>query len=209
MALRAVVFDYGMVLSGPPDPTAHAALVRITGLPASRLDTLYWADRHAFDLGELTGHGFWQKLAKEAGLHWSEAEIEELVRWDASMWMITNKAMLDWQRELKQRGLLTAIVSNMGNTIHERMEREFEWLSRFDVLVWSYQLRTAKPDAEIYRYVLTKLDAVAGEVLFIDDRPDNVGTAVTLGMKGVVFLTVEKLRADLMAMGLNSELPFP
>ena len=32
MALRAVVFDYGMVLTGLPDPAAHAELLRITGL---------------------------------------------------------------------------------------------------------------------------------------------------------------------------------
>ena len=55
LALRAVIFDYGMVLSGPPDPKAHATLMRITGLPAEKLDPLYWADRHAFDEGKLTG----------------------------------------------------------------------------------------------------------------------------------------------------------
>ena len=31
-AVRAVVFDYGMVLTDPPDAEAHDALVRITGL---------------------------------------------------------------------------------------------------------------------------------------------------------------------------------
>ena len=37
LGLRAVVFDYGMVLTGPPDPEAHAAMLRITGLPAGPL----------------------------------------------------------------------------------------------------------------------------------------------------------------------------
>ena len=32
MALRAVVFDYGIVLTGPPDADAWATLLRITGL---------------------------------------------------------------------------------------------------------------------------------------------------------------------------------
>jgi hypothetical protein len=39
LALRAVVFDYGMVLTGPQDPEAHAALLRITGLPLERFET--------------------------------------------------------------------------------------------------------------------------------------------------------------------------
>ena len=65
--------------------------------------------------------------------------------------------MLAWQLALKQRGLLTAIVSNMGDSVHENMVRELDWLSRFDVLVWSYQLGMAKPDPAIYRYALERL----------------------------------------------------
>ncbi len=116
LALRAVVFDYGGVLTGPPDPVARAALLRITGLPADRFDSLYWADRQAYDEGKLTGLGFWRKLVRDAGLVLPESAIEELNLWDARMWTTENPAMLAWQVELKQRGLLTAIVSNMGDS---------------------------------------------------------------------------------------------
>ena len=68
MALRAVIFDYGMVLTGPPDPAAHAAARASPGFPRPRLDTFYWADRHAYDEGKLTGLDFWQKIARDAGL---------------------------------------------------------------------------------------------------------------------------------------------
>ena len=209
MALRAVVFDYGMVLTAPPDPAAHAAMERITGLSAERLDGLYWADRHAFDLGSLTGQAFWHKLVQDAGLNLKQSAIDELVHWDVRMWMTENPAMLNWQLALKQRGLLTAIVSNMGDTVHRAMERDLGWLSRFDVLVWSYQLGIVKPDPAIYRYVLKKLGTESEETLFVDDRPDNIDTAIALGMKGVVFSDVVKLRADLIAQGLDKTLPLP
>lgn len=209
MALRAVVFDYGMVLTASPDPAAYSALLRITGLSTERLDHLYWADRHAFDLGSLTGEAFWQKLARDAGLNLDQSAIDELVHWDVRMWMTENPAMLAWQLALKQRGLLTAIVSNMGDSVHQAMERELSWLSRFDVLVWSYQLGIAKPDPAIYRYVLEKLGTQPGETLFIDDRPDNIDTAIALGMKGIVFSDVAKLREDLIAQGLEKTLSMP
>ena len=90
LALRAVIFDYGMVLTGPPDPQAHAQLMRITGLPAEKLDALYWADRHAFDEGKLNGHTYWQAIAHQAGLTLSSAAIEELIHWDARLWMTLN-----------------------------------------------------------------------------------------------------------------------
>ncbi len=207
--MRAVVFDYGMVLTGPPDPAAHAAMVRITGLSAERLDALYWKDRYAYDLGSLTGQDFWQKLVSDAGLNLSPSAIAELVHWDVRMWMTENPAMLAWQLALKQSGFLTAIVSNMGDTVHNVMERELAWLSRFDVLVWSYQLHIAKPDPAIYRYVLEKLCTQPEETLFIDDRQDNIDAAIALGMKGIVFSTVQKLREDLMAQELGKTLPLP
>lgn len=209
LALRAVVFDYGMVLTAPPDPAAHAAMERITVLSAERLDRFYWADRYAFDLGSLTGQAFWQKLVQDAGLNLNQSAIDELVHWDARMWMTENTAMLNWQLALKQRGLLTAIVSNMGDTVYRAMERELGWLSRFDVLVWSYRLGIAKPDPAIYCYVLKKLGTEPEETLFIDDRPDNIDTAIALGMKGVVFSDVKKLREDLIAQGLDATLPLP
>ncbi|HEV2483984.1 MAG TPA: HAD family phosphatase [Terracidiphilus sp.] len=209
MGLRAVVFDYGMVLTGPPDPTAYAALLRITGLTSARLDSYYWVDRNAYDEGELTGLAFWQKISHDAGLNLDQSAIEELNLWDARMWTTQNDAMLAWQQQLKQRGVLTAILSNMGDNVHANMEREFDWLSRFDVLVWSYQLRMVKPDPAIYRYVLKKLGTRPEETLFIDDKPVNIEAAHALGMKGMVFTTVEQLRADLVDTGLHSALPLP
>lgn len=209
MALRAVIFDYGRVLTGPPDSDAHAELVRITGLSSERFETLYWTDRQAYDEGMLTGLEFWRKLVRDAGLKLSEPAIEELNLWDARMWTKADSIMLAWQLALKERGLLTAIVSNMGNAVHEHMERELGWLGRFDVLVWSYQLKMAKPAPAIYRYALERLGTQPEETLFIDDRPENVDTAIALGMKGLIFSTVEKLRADLIDSGLNRELPLP
>lgn len=209
MPVRAVVFDYGMVLTGPPDPQAHAAMVRITGLPADRFEKMYWADRDAYDAGSLTGHAFWQKLASEAGINPTPQVIDELVAWDVRMWTTENPEMFAWQIKLKQSGLLTAIVSNMGDTIHLAMQRDRPWLSRFDVLVWSYQLRITKPDAAIYRHVLEKLGTEPAETLFIDDRKSNVDAAIQIGMKGIVFTNVNRLRADLIAQGLDKELPLP
>ncbi len=209
MALRAVVFDYGMVLTGPPEPAAHAALVRITGLSADRLDSLYWANRRDYDEGKLTGLEFWHKLAGEAGLNLKPAELEELTELDARMWLTENPAMLAWQLALKQHGLLTAIVSNMGDTVHKCIEFKHDWLALFDVLVWSYQLRVTKPDAAIYRYVLEKLGTQPAETLFIDDRPVNVKAANALGIKGVAFTTAESLREELIARGLDGAVPLP
>ena len=209
MALRAVVFDYGMVLTGQQDPDARAALLRITGLPLEQFESLYWTDRHAYDEGKLTGLEFWNKFLRDAGLNLGPGVVDELNLWDARMWTTQNPTMVAWQLALKQRGFLTAILSNMGDNVLENMLREFDWLQRFDVLVWSFQLRMAKPDPAIYQYVLQKLGTGPEGTLFLDDKLVNIQAAQALGIKAIQFSTVEKLRIDLVASGLDAELPLP
>ncbi len=209
MGLRAVVFDYGMVLTGPPEPEAHAAMLRITGLPLDRFESLYWADRPALDKGKLTGLAFWQKLLRDAGLALDPEKVKELNRLDARLWTTENPGMLAWQLELKKRGLLTAILSNMGEDVLASVEREFDWLRRFDTLVWSFQVGMVKPDPAIYCHLLQELGLQPEEALFLDDRRVNVEAAQALGIKAIHFSTVERLRAELIAAGMEPELPLP
>lgn len=209
MGLRAVVFDYGMVLTGTPDVEAHDAMVRITGLPAERFEQLYWVDRHAYDLGELSGMTFWEKFSRDAGLDLGPRELDEINRLDARMWTSQDPAMVAWQHRLKQRGLLTAILSNMGDTVLENIERKFQWIVDFDVLVWSYQLGIAKPDPAIYRHTLHQLGTAPEETLFLDDKQVNIDAARALGINAIQFTTIDRLRDDLVTAGFDSELPLP
>ena len=209
MALRAVVFDYGIVLTGPPDASAHEKLLSITGLPLARFESLYWADRPAYDEGKLTGIGYWQKFLREAGLPPDQEKVEELNQWDTRMWTIQNPVMVDWQLALKQSGLLTAILSNMGDAVLASVEREFDWIGRFDLLVWSCQVGVVKPDAAIYRHMLAELGTRPDEILFIDDKLPNVEAARALGIQTMEFSSVERLRQDLVAAGLDGVLPLP
>ena len=209
MALRAVVFDFGMVLTGTPDQVAHDAMVRITGLTPERFEQLYWADRHAYDEGKLSGTAFWQKFDRDSGLNLTQAQLGQLNQLDARMWTTQNPAMVAWQQQLKEAGLLTAILSNMGDSVLASIEREFAWLGNFDVLVWSFQLGIAKPDAAIYHHVLGKLGIRPEETLFLDDKRINIDAAKALGLRAIEFTTIERLREDLLAAGLEGVLPLP
>jgi len=198
-----------MVLSGPPEPDAHATLMRITGLPLDRFESLYWADRPRYDEGKLTGIEYWQKFIRDAGLDLKPGALEELNLWDTRLWTTQNTAMLAWQQQLKKRGLLTAILSNMGDDVLTNVEQEFEWIHRFDVLVWSFQVHMVKPNPAIYSYTLAKLGTRPEETLFLDDRAVNVEAARAVGMKALEFSTVERLREELITAGLDEVLLLP
>ena len=125
------------------------------------------------------------------------------------MWTTQNPAMLAWQRQLKQHGISTAILSNMGDTVLANIEREFDWLPRFDVLVWSFQHNMAKPEPAIYRLTLDSLGTQPEETLFIDDKQVNIDAARALGIVSIHFTTVERMREQLIELELGDALPLP
>ncbi len=209
MAIKAVIFDYGMVLTAEPDAAAYAEMLLITGLTREQFEPLYWADRHAYDEGKLTGVAFWQKLIHDAGLALDARAVTELNRADARYWTTENTRMVRWQAELKLAGIKTAILSNMGDNVLESLLAAFPWVQNFDWCTWSFQLGMAKPDPRIYEYTLAGLGAKAEETLFIDDRGVNVEAARKLGMNALRFTTVENLAHELHASGFSQSIPSP
>ena len=56
---------------------------------------------------------------------------------------------------------------------------------------------------------LDKLGTRPEETLFIDDKEANIDAARALGLLAIQFSTIEKLREDLIASGLDKYLPLP
>ena len=49
MQLKAVILDYGNVLSAPQDYAAVEAMAAVFGVPVAAFERAYWQDRAAFD----------------------------------------------------------------------------------------------------------------------------------------------------------------
>jgi FMN phosphatase YigB (HAD superfamily) len=45
--------------------------------------------------------------------------------------------------------------------------------------------------------------------LFLDDKPENIAAAAKVGLNAVLFESIEQLRRDLEARGLQAGLPVP
>ena len=208
--MQAVIFDYGMVLC-QRDPGAFRTLLALTGLDEAGFDRYYWRDRHAYDLGQIDGPAWWSNFARDTGNSFSPAQIETLVENDVLLWTRLNRPMLAWAAALQDAGLATAILSNMGPDLLRLMRRspDYAWLARFTHLSWSCELHIAKPDPAIYTYTCDKLGVAPAEALFIDDKPENIAAAETLGMHAIQFTGVAQLRRDLAARNLLQNVPQP
>jgi HAD superfamily hydrolase (TIGR01509 family) len=54
-----------------------------------------------------------------------------------------------------------------------------------------------KPDRPIYDVAVARAEAPASDILFIDDRPENVVGAKAAGLDAVLFTDAEQLVNDL------------
>ena len=207
MNLRAVLFDFGMVLSTAPIATAHQSLLGISALDADVFDRHYWAHRHAYDEGKFTGESYWQKVASDAGIKLSAQQIKDLVAADILMWSGINVPMLEWARSIGRAGFKTGILSNIGFELATAMEKNFPWVEEFKYSIWSCRLAMAKPDPKIFHCAQEKLQVAPQEILFIDDREENIRAAREAGFHGIIFKDVDQLRRDLKEQGLAKLLP--
>jgi putative hydrolase of the HAD superfamily len=209
MAIRAVIFDYGKVLSNSEDPAARKKLIALSTIEPSSFDAHYWRHRHTYDLGVLNGRTYWAKVADDAGITYSPEQIDALIETDVVMWTSLNEEMLTWVVALQDAGFRTAILSNMGLECLSYMRQEFGWLAHFQHHTWSCELGIAKPDPAIYLHTCEKLGVSPTETIFLDDKPENIAAANSVGLHGILFTTVEQLQKDLASQELFSELPMP
>jgi putative hydrolase of the HAD superfamily len=201
--IDTVLFDYGLVLSGPPDPAAWARMREITHLDEAPLHAAYWAHRHDYDRGALTGHAYWNSVATHAGTHFEAPQIQELIASDTDLWTHLNLPMVDWAGRLQHAGIRTGILSNIGDAIAEGIIAKLPWLSGFDHCTWSHALFTAKPDPEIYIKTAEALNTPPANILFLDDRAENIAAAAALGMQTIQYTTHADFEREMRARGLG------
>jgi len=201
MDLQAVIFDYGEVLSGPPDPQAHRNLLAIAGVPEEAFEKAYWAHRLDYDADILDGQTYWQTVARDTGVSFTAKQMGQLLEQDAIMWMNLNPAMIAWIPRIKAAGFRLGILSNMGFGVLDYMRPRFPWLAQFDYLTFSCNLGIVKPDPAIYLHTVKKLGVAPDQALFIDNLEKNITGAEAVGLHAALFQNVEQLQKDLSQRG--------
>ena len=198
--IRAVVLDYGEVLCHRPSPHALADMAGVFGIQEDRFLPIYRSSRDPYDRGDFTGQAYWVEFARRAGVTIHAQQIENLRRLDREMWSNVNQEMTEWLASIHSHGFRTAILSNMQSDMAAHVRENFAWLRHIDHQIFSCEVRSIKPDAVIYRHTLSLLKTPPAEVLFVDDREENIQAARAAGIHGILFESVERLRKDLQAL---------
>jgi putative hydrolase of the HAD superfamily len=200
--IQAVLFDYGQVLSTPPDPAAWQRMRTITGLDEETLRREYWAPRHDYDRGDLTGIAYWTHLTTQAGLTITSDQLAALIEADTDLWAQLNTAMVEWAQQLQRAGMRTGILSNMPDAMEAGLRGRHAWIEAFDHLTWSHSLNLAKPELEIYHHAAEGLGIPPANILFIDDKPENIAAALASGMQAIQYHDHASFEEEMHTRGL-------
>ena len=202
--VQAVLFDFGQVLSLPPDPAAWQQIRSITSLSEAALQRGYWAHRHDYDRGELSGEAYWRRIAEDNQTEFAPQQITALKAADVALWSRLNMPMVEWAQRLQQAGVRTGILSNIGDAMTEGLTARFDWLAGFHHCTWSYALKLAKPETAIYICAAESLATAPENILFIDDKAENVAAAIATGMQAIQYLGYEHFQREMRQRGFAS-----
>jgi epoxide hydrolase-like predicted phosphatase len=80
----------------------------------------------------------------------------------------------------------TAILSNAIDGARREYQALYGFEQLVDVIIYSYEVGLAKPDPRVYRLLCDRLAVSPGEVVFLDDRTENVKAACEFGIHALL-----------------------
>lgn len=192
--IRAILFDYGRVLTPWREPHFYQSLEAEFGLPSGRLQAVLYQGEawHRAERGRISEEEYWREVGGGLGL--SPERVPELYRrYYQEDW--ADPQMAGLVRSLVGRYRL-GILSNTAQDLRPRLEAAGLG-DMWDAVVLSWEVGRAKPEDEIYRLALDLLQVEGPETVFIDDLERNLEPARLLGMHTILFRDVETLRQEL------------
>ena len=107
-------------------------------------------------------------------------------------------------QELSRSGkYLMSTINNESREMNLYRIEKFGLREIFDIFISSCFVGLRKPERDIYRLALEITQKVPAQCCFIDDRALNLECAAHLGMKTIQMKTLEQLRHDLHALGVQ------
>jgi N utilization substance protein B len=120
--------------------------------------------------------------------------------WAGAAWSI-DEDVVDLVRAARDRGVRTACFSNATDRLEEDLAAAGV-ADAFGTIVNSSRIGLMKPDAEFYATACREAGVATDEVLFVDDRVENVVGALRGGLHGIRYQGLDRLRAVLRRTGI-------
>jgi FMN phosphatase YigB (HAD superfamily) len=195
-----VVLDLGKVLV---DFDYSIAARRIAARSSRVVDNSRFFAEHApllysYELGQISTETFFEAMRAATGFAGSLAEFGD----SFSDIFTPIQPMIELQAEVRRKGFPVHIFSNTNELAVSQIGRHFPFYHNFDGYILSYEHGALKPDAKLYRAVEQQTGCRSAEILYLDDRPENVAAGLDRGWQAVLHESSQKSRAAFERLGV-------
>ncbi|KAK0200592.1 phosphatase yihX [Desarmillaria ectypa] len=191
---NTIIFDIGDVLftwsSTTSTRISSKSLRKILACPT-------WLD---YERGKVSEKDCYDRVGKQ--FSFDPLEVKEAFS-QARDSLKSDDQMINLIRELKEQShsqLRVFAMSNISLPDYEVLKTKSADWSIFDRVFTSGEAGERKPDIAYYRHVLTATNTVPSAAIFVDDRPENVLSARSLGLHGIVFDDKERVQKELRGL---------
>ena len=200
MKPQAVVFDLGKVLVHFDWAIAARRMAGHSALTAAQLLRVFDYSPLVVDyeLGRVSNDEFIAQASRIAGFTGSPAQFAAIFA-DIFTEMTDMTAL---HAELRRRGVPTFIFSNTNDLAVQHVRAHFPFFAQFDGYVLSYEHGAMKPHATLYEVVERTTGQQGSDLLYIDDRPENIAAGRARGWQVILQVQPRTTIAAVRATGL-------
>ena len=197
---QAVVFDLGKVLLDFDYRLATSKLAGVGNGQAGEV-TLFTATSPLlvrYETGQFTRQQFYAEVCAATGFG---GTLEEFGTCFADIfWEI--KPMVELQAALRRQGVPTYIFSNTNELAITHIRKNFPFFAHFDGYVLSYEHGVMKPEPGLYEVVERQSGRRGAELLYLDDRAENVAAGQARGWQVIMHEDPAATRTAVERLGL-------
>jgi epoxide hydrolase-like predicted phosphatase len=198
--IQTVVFDLGKVLLDFDYSIAARRIAKRGTAPSTKIRTYldYSPLLFALERGELTTEQFYREICSATGF---QGSLEEFGGFFADIF-VPIEPMVQLHATLRRQGLTTFIFSNTNDLAIRHIRQNFPFFANFDGYILSYEHGVMKPDARLYEVVERESRHKGAEILYLDDRSENVAAGAARGWQVILQESPEKTRLAVEQLGL-------
>jgi putative hydrolase of the HAD superfamily len=196
--IRAVIFDFGRVISAQKPEALFRRYERELGLTPGTINIIMFASDAWRDalLGKKTATEYWESIGPQLGLY-SPGQIESFrLRYHADEKI--NHQVLELIGILRGRYKLAVCSNSPPRLVDWLADWRMEHL--FDVIFCSGDEGIMKPDRAAFGVTLTRLGVEPSEAVLVDDDSENIEAASRCGLTAIHFTDGAALKRALSAI---------
>ena len=202
MQPKVVVFDLGKVLVDFDYGIAARKLATLAKVPPDDVRRLVDQSPLLVQLetGLMNSARFFREVCAATGFCGDQKQFDALF---ADIFSPID-AMIDLHARLR---VPTYIFSNTNDIAVRHIRERFPFFANFTGHIYSYEHGAMKPDPKLYEVVEKMTGASGGEILYLDDRAENVETGRQRGWQVILHESPEQTIPQLRAFkfpGLDS-----